>query len=252
MASLHDLHRALFPTARLIGIAAAAAALLAAVFVVPVHLDLGRGDRYLLWYGGLIVALAAIYLAGRRILGPSPWPAAILVCGGILAVGALDKPVDTLKPGLFDPPGEATAGRRVTPDLYRALEWVRDETPDDAVVAVNSHLTEIGPFEFVYGGFGERRVYLEGWGYSARSREIGYGDVAAGRQIPFPRRLALNEAVFEQGSRRAMRTLARRHGVRYLIVDEVNGYPADPDAIGAVAEVAYRGDGVIVFELPRY
>lgn len=238
-------------TARVTGAAAAAALLLAAVFVVPVHLDLGRGDRYVLWYGGLIAALAVIYLVGRRVLGPSRWPAAILVCGGILAVGALDKPVDTLKPGLFDLRGETAAGRRVTPDLYRALEWVRDETPNDAVVAVNSHFTATGPFEFVYGGFGERRVFLEGWGYSARSREIGYGDVAAGQEIPFPGRLALNEAVFEQGSRRAMRTLARRYGVRYLIVDEVNGYPADPDAIEVVADVAYRGDGVIVFELPR-
>jgi hypothetical protein len=230
-------------------VAAVGVALLAALFVVPVHLDLTDGSRYLLWYGGLLGVLALVYGLARAALRPQPWAAPLLVAAALVAVGLLDKPVDTLRPALTDPPEQPTSGRRVTPALYGALEWIRDNSPDDAVVAANNHHTEIGPFEYVYGGFGERRVFLQGWGYSTRARDSGYVEVVSGEVMPFGRRLALNQAAFQRGSLAALRLMSRGYGVRYLIVDEVNGYGADQRQLRRAATIVYRAPGVAVFEL---
>jgi hypothetical protein len=231
-------------------IVASGVLLLAAVFIVPVHLDVTRGTRYLLWYGGLVGALTLLYAMARAWLRPNRWVAPLLVAGALVAVGALDKPVDTLKPALVNPPEEATSGRRLTPALHRALVWIREATPTDAVLAVNSHYTEIGPFEYVHGGFAERRAFLEGWGYSTRARDTDYEQVVSGELMPFAYRLSLNDAAFEKASLPALRVMSRRYGVRYLVVDEVNGYDADARGLARVARVVHRGPGITVLELP--
>jgi hypothetical protein len=42
--------------------------------------------------------------------------------------------------------------------------------------------------------------------------------------VPFPQRLALNEAIFQQADRRAFNYVVRRWRVRYLIVDRVHNW----------------------------
>jgi hypothetical protein len=209
------------------------------------------GDIYLFWYGGLVLTLALLYATARRWIGPARWGALALLCGAVLVVGILDAPIGKLIPALTNAPVTQEKGRRITPELYGALTWIRDNTPADSVIAVNDQytFTFTGPFEFDYSAFSERRVFLEGWGYSARLRDQRYDQVATGQGNPFAGRLKLNEAAFMRGDRRALRIMADRYGVRYLVVDQVNGYPADLQALGRVGRIVHRAPGVLVLEL---
>jgi hypothetical protein len=223
----------------------------------PTWLDLFSGPRsdaltYMFRYGGLLLALALLYAAARRWLGPTRWAAGAVVSAAVLAVGALATPLDNLEPALTDPAAaEENLGKEMTPGLHGALTWVRDTTPADSVVAVNNQWIDDAntiPLEFIYSGFSERRVFLEGWAYSQRSREIGYATLARGVN-PFAGRLRLNQAAFTQANARALRAMSQRYGVRYLIVDRFNGYPADVGSLRRFGRVVHRGPGALVLEL---
>ncbi len=239
---------------RIAALVALAAMLLLAVIAVP-RIAL-PGDsisdlrlRAFCWYGGLLVALLLIYGAARRATPRSRWLAGALVAGSLIFVGALDTPVESVEPGLADPsPAEPTAGQRMTPGIYDALAWVRDETPKDSVLAVNSHYNGLGPFQFIYAAFAERPVYLGGWGYSIRTRDAGYDRVVAGEVNPFSGRVRVNDAAFKGASVPALRRLERA-GVDYLIVDSVNGYPVDLKALGHYTDPVYSGPGIVVLKL---
>jgi hypothetical protein len=43
--------------------------------------------------------------------------------------------------------------------------------------------------------------------------------------------------------------MSRRYGVRYLVVDSLNGYPADVRRLGRFSRVVYTAPGVLVLEL---
>ncbi len=227
--------------------------LLVALVVVPLHLFSGRhseAHRYALWYGGLLVTLLALYaLAQGR--GGSRWLAVATVSVCLLLVGALDTPVDYIEPAVTSSSASSVAlVKPLTPDLFRALTWVRRHTPANAVVAVNNQWFDRGnrvPLEFNYSAFSERRVFLEGWEYSQRSVEIGYEKIARGVN-PFLGRLRLNEAAFA-GDRAALRTLAGRYGVRYLFIDRLYGYPAAVGRLGGMTRRIYENPGAEILAL---
>jgi hypothetical protein len=229
------------------------------VFLVgsPIWLDLFSGSRataftYMFRYGGLLLGLALLYVAARVWIAPGRWAAAALVSAGVLAVGALATPIDNLEPAISNPSAVAqNLGKKMTPGLYDALSWVREETPIDAVIAVNNQWIDPAnkaPLAFIYSAFAERRVFLEGWAYSQRSRDLGYANVALGLN-PFANRLRLNLAAFTRADLRALGTMVRDYGVRYLLIDELNGYPADLRGLRRVGEVVYRAPGVTVLRL---
>lgn len=235
---------------RLVGIGLAWILVLAGLMVAPGALSIFSGPLrsahdYMFWYGGLALALVALYASARRWLGPQPWAALVLVSGAVLSVAVLDAPVDHVKPALANPPSPPARGRRMTPELYGALTWIRDRTAPSSVIAANNAYM----FEFDYAAFAERRLFLGGWAYSQRSRDLGYGKVAGGRIDPFPVRSELNRAAFVTGSHRALETMIERYGVRYLLVDEVNGYRADTRALATVARPVYRAAGVSILRL---
>ena len=169
-----------------------------------------------------------------------------LLCGALLAVGALDTPVSNLRPALKYT-DERTGGRRVTPELYSALTWVRDHTSGDAVLAANNAT----PTEFNYSAFAERRLFLGGWGFSQRTREAGYESPGEEMVNPFAERLALNTAALTRADAAGLEAL-RRGGVSYLVIDHVNGYAVDLAALQRHARVVYQRPGVTILELrPR-
>jgi hypothetical protein len=232
--------------------------LLAGLMAAPLELDLFSGSNseahnYLFWYGGLLLALTLLYMGARWVIGPTRWPAAALLCAAVVAVGALATPIGSLWGSVTDPDRELP-GKQVTPQLYAALRWIGHKTPSDSVLAVNNHWIDdqrAAALAFDYSAFAERRVFLEGWAYSQRSFAEGYAKVGAGLINPFADRLKLNEAAFERGDPRALRTLEKRFGVRYLVVDQVNGYAADLSALTRAGRTVYRGPGVMVFDLRR-
>jgi hypothetical protein len=207
----------------------------------------GNARMYLAWYGGLVVLLIAFYALLRR--RASRWrligAEAILVCAAIVALGFIDTPVDRVVPAVIDRPPAVADREGATPDLLQALSWVREETPTDSVVAVSNP----GLFNFDYAAYGERRLFLGGWGYSQRSRDAGYGEVAAGRVNPFANRLALNDAVFRRADPDAARTLADDFSVDYLFIDRVNGPVADLGALSDLGTRVFENPDAAVFEI---
>ena len=136
-------------------------------------------------YGGLLLVLALLYLAARRWIGPTRWAAAALVSAALLAVGALATPIDNLKPAITDPALAAeNLGKNDDPrPLRRAWHGSAMRRRPSAVIAVNNQWIDpanLVPLEFIYSAFSERRVFLEGWGYSQRSRDLGLRRSIAG------------------------------------------------------------------------
>lgn len=48
-----------------------------------------------------------------------------------------------------------------------------------------------------------------------------------------------------------MRAMLRRYGVRYLVVDSLNGYPTDVRALERLGRIVYRAPEVLVLDLPE-
>jgi hypothetical protein len=224
-----------------------------AIMIAPDALDLFAGPNaeahtLLFWYGGLLLSLLALYFLSRRWLGPARWPAVALVCGGVILVGAVDIPAQNVRPALAaSVPSQADA---MSAELYGALTWIRDETSAESVIAVNDQQSEIGPYEFDFGAFSERRVFLAGWGYSGdRSQRHPLRLAGDPTSNPYPERLALNQSVFQRPDPNTLGLLREEFDVRYLVVDELNGYPADLAALRRIAKPVYEVPGVVVFEL---
>jgi hypothetical protein len=202
--------------ARLAALGLAWLAVLVALAYLPSLLGKEGTDAHALWYGGLVALGGAIVLVARRA------QVALLV---VVLAALVNVPLDTIAP-LARAQADGTrlsAGDDVTPALHEGLEWIREHTPTDAVLAVNVHDTNRGRFDnFVTSALAERRVFLEGWLYSILTREASPREVARGLEQPFPERKRLNDAVFA-GDRAAAETLRRSYGVRYLVVDKLHG-----------------------------
>ena len=130
---------------------------------------------------------------------------------------------------------------------------MRGHTDPHALVAVNNYRDgslywDTGwrtPDDYYYTALGERRTFLEGWVYAQRAFDIGESDVFAGHKVPFPQRLALNEAIFQQADRRAYEYVVRRWHVRYLLVDRVHNW-ATP-WLGYLAQRVFCNSDVVIY-----
>lgn len=239
-------------------VALAGLGLLATAMLLParLHSDTDPDEvarTYLSAYLGLICGLVVLVVLCSRWLRHGRWVAAGVVTSVVLVAGALDRPVELARSGVRTKEPVA-AGRRWTPELYDAMAWIRDNTPGDAVVAVNN----AEALEFGYAAFSERRTFLGGWGYSLAIRETGYAAVkhglatgtvgSAGAEL-FAPRVRLNDRAFRSVDPQAISALGAEHDVRYLVVDETNGFPVDLDALRQVAQPVYAAPGVTVLEL---
>jgi hypothetical protein len=223
----------------------------------------GDSQVYFLVYGFLAaapVSAAGLTKAARSLSRRAPqvagWrrpalaSALALVCLA-LASGLYEPSAQTLQRLLHTQPSFQVSGadshRGITRELLRGLIWVRDHTPQSAVLVVNNHgLGGDGGSRYVYySAFAERRVLLESWQYTPQGAEYQ----AEGRSAsPFPKLLALSEAAVD-GSPVAIARLHRRYGVDYLLIDRAHG-PSSPK-LASVARVAYANPAVAVFEVGR-
>jgi hypothetical protein len=184
---------------------------------------------------------------------------ALLAAGVLTAAGLLDGPLDRL-PGLaeraFDgnrtlhDEANSEGPRGVTADLARGLRWVRQNTDESSVLAVNNHFLYPAGRDsryFYYSALAERRVYLEAWGYTDRAIEIGIDRVRAG-SYPYPGRLALNDAAFVAPSESSLRAL-RAAGVTHLVADRSNGPSPPPSRL--LGAPAFENRALLVYSLSR-
>jgi hypothetical protein len=202
----------------------------------------------------LVAALIVMALGGMLLVrGTVRRELAFLLVVGFATVGALDIPLDQGPDAVnriqqnqpFYNAGQTGLNR----GLYEGLTWIRKNTSPDAVLAVNNYLERNGGFAlpvFVYySAFAERRVFLEGWLFTATSWKIVGANALTSRKVPFPGRLRLNRAVFERADARALRVLVRDYGVRYLVDDRLQG-DSSP-ALGRLGRMAYMNSSVIIY-----
>lgn len=221
---------------------------LVALIFAPLVLDrvvggTGPALTYVVWYLGLLLGFVTLYQVAKRRIEPGRWAGGALVCGAVLTVGFLNVPVDTVVPALAGRPAPPVQAAGLTPGLLDALEWLRDNTPPETVVAVNAS----GLFEFDYAAFGERRVFLGGWAYSPQSREGEYAQLTKGLVNPFTDRLMINTAAFAYADERAIRSMTEEYGVGMFLVDRVNGPPSDVEGLMQSGRTVYESpDAVIV------
>jgi hypothetical protein len=146
-------------------------------------------------------------------------------------------------------PAGTAGGRPITDDALRAGRWLRDHSAPDDVVATNAHCRTVAGGQcdvrhFWIAAYTERRVLVEGWGYTEYALGGGSNWSAS---FPDARRLAENDRAFQEPSAEALDVLRRRYGVRWLFVDR-RYEPASP-RLGEFATERYRSEDFLVYEL---
>lgn len=209
--------------------------------------DYPRGQ--LLGYSWLALSGALLVLTAYGGLKAFPGALAAVLVAACVMTGLIDVPKTNLEPAL-SAKAEPVSGYRMTPELYRALIWLREETPDDSVFIVNNqHAIDAGGFAtaFDYPAFSERRAFLAGWGYSLRARDAGFARVTAGFN-PFADRQRLNDLAFA-GDPEATSGVRSNFGVGYALIDRVNGNPpADLEAMKKYGRVVYETPDAVVLK----
>lgn len=146
------------------------------------------------------------------------------------------------------PPGAQSA------EQIAAARWVAAEAEPFDLVATNVHClnppTRPGcdSRSFWVSGHTQRRVLVEGWGYTTQAHEQHGVDGVSSRAVPFHDQelLAINEAAFYTPTDEAMEAL-RGLGVRWLFADATAG-PLSGD-IGRYAELAHESGSVRIYRL---
>jgi len=188
----------------------------------------------------------AVALARVRPASAAGWSLPAAVSALVLA-GTLDQPLDTGPTLVRQARDEQTfspTGPLLTDDLYEGFRWIRDNTDDDAVLAVKRREVDLPERYYYLSGFAERRVVLEGWLYTERSSRVGHAQVIAGTD-PYPQRRELNRRAFT-GDPAAVTELQERWSVDYLVVDKVHSRPSD---LGRLGTRVFSNDALDVYKV---
>jgi hypothetical protein len=230
-----------------------AAWLLVLLLGIGLSTVLGLSGRHttLVWAGVLVAMVLCFAAAALRAQAGHrrTWVRLLLIT--LLGASALDAPLDVF-PHLIQESHRGTlyvhGGTGLTTDLYRGLRWIRANTSPRDVLAVSNYSVNSENPEFddvYYSAFAERRTFLEGWAYTMRTLKHGPGYRPQRNDCPFPRRLRLNDAVFQRGDRKALGTIVRDYGVRYLVVDRVHG--GDAARVASLGRRVFSNPAVAVF-----
>lgn len=196
---------------------------------IPPLLTSSDETLHLVWYGFIaaVVLTFSVIVVGSRSAERGPWRRMLLI--SIVGASTVNVPLD-VGPHLVQGWRSGTlyihSGTGLTVGLYRGLEWIRDNTHPDHVIAVSNYSvdpSDPGYENIYYSAFAERRTFLEGWFYGMKTLRRGPNHRVSRNNTPYANRLRLNDAVFERGSRAALGTLVGVYGVRYLVVDRVHG-----------------------------
>jgi len=148
----------------------------------------------------------------------------------------------------------ADGAPEITRDNIVAARWLRDNSDPDNLVATNAHCRPVRPTgcdnrHFWISAYSERRVLLEGWGYTSTANQIS---VRTGIAFPFvrywrPEVLAANDEVFSAPSAPAVKRLHDAYGVRWLFVDS-RRTTVSPD-LSRFARLRFQSGACAVYEI---
>jgi hypothetical protein len=145
------------------------------------------------------------------------------------------------------PDGAAEAGR-----------WLRGHSDPDDLLATNLHCQPrrdaCHNLHFWVAAYTERRVLVEGWGYTPTANEHALEAGIPQSAVEFwdKQRLADNDAAFTSPSEQTIGLLRDKYGVRWLFVDRRDAYPLPPPspAIGEHAVLRFTAGDCAVYEVP--
>jgi hypothetical protein len=139
-----------------------------------------------------------------------------------------------------------------------AARWLKRHSSPDAVVATNIHcLLPRAPHcdnrNFWVSAYTERRIVVEGWGYTAATNSGAISDTVHSKApIPDQRRLAINDAAFEHPSAATVSRLVDTYGVDWLFVSKE--YAVDLAGLSALTGILakeYSNSNYVVFRVLR-
>jgi hypothetical protein len=174
----------------------------------------------------------------------------------VLLTASLDAPLDVFS----NPAKDLVEGNKLYPTSpaglrpreVRGMEWIRDNLPQNAILAVSNDRTpktvRLGPSDGDYPAFTERRTLREEWAFTAKANELGQIDVAALRVDPFPERTMLERAVYGRADRTALREMEERYGVTHIVVSKKDG-PVTP-RLYSLGRVVFSNGAIDVIQLP--
>ncbi len=236
------------------GIVAAAVALGAGVTLLGDRISPAvapeAGTVAILWPYALpaLAAVAVVLLlrTSRRTAPAAAFAAFALLIGAVvpstIAYGHSILPVAADPEIRPIPRGAPAAGR-----------WLREHTGTDDLIATNNHCRFRTGFcdarQFWLAAFAERRVLVEGWGFTPPANELAARNQLKSNRIPYwdPARLAANDAAFRRPGTGAVEQLRDRYGVRWLVADK--GWPYDRTGLARAAELRYETGQLAIYQI---
>lgn len=149
----------------------------------------------------------------------------------------------------------ANSAAMFAPGGLEAADYVRKHSSPDEVVATNVHCVHpktkaCDNRSFWVSAYTERRVLIEGWGYTAVNRAQGDNAGTAHKPTPYPERLAINDAAFQYPSEETVGRLVDTYGVDWLFVNKK--YPADVPGLTALTGLLkkkFHNDHYVVYRV---
>jgi hypothetical protein len=210
-----------------IALALMLAVLASGLFYINVLWHPGNSQFYFLYYGYAAGAVAsAVGLHRVQLLNAGARRPMLVAAAGLAAVLVLaaiaDRPFTRDRPIVHVYSG-SQAG--FTAGIREGLFWIKDNTPVDAVLAVNNQYSDPAHTlarDCDVPAFAERREML-GCEYGTSRKTPPLRALRQGRAThPFADRFRLSEGIFQRGDPAALREAMDRYGVSYLVVDRLH------------------------------
>ncbi|WP_272493120.1 hypothetical protein [Jidongwangia harbinensis] len=232
---------------------------MAAEWLSPVR-PVSGGPLAVLWPYALPPAVAA--LAALLLHRPRATRSVALLSGGAVLIGAVlptsigyaQSTLQRLQAGSAPRLSSASPVPAAVPrGAVAAGRWLREHSGPDELLATNSHCRfragPCDPRQFWLAAYAERRVLVEGWGYTPPANEIAAARRLSVARVPYwdPARLAENDAAFVRPSATTVGLLRTRYGVRWLVVDRTRAH--DRAGLDRVARLRYRAGQIAVYQV---
>ena len=247
-----------------LGALAGGALLYGARWSTPVQLPTAeaakRGATVVLVVTLLLLAAGAVAwrITRSRRFGPA---LRATLAGLLVGAAVIPSGVATAQDARPDLRYQQSANYQLTPGAVAATTWLRDNTPQQTLLATNVHCRR-GPTRRICDaralwvtGLSERRAYVESWGYTDQAYATA-NNPRPGEDGVFywnasfydQKRLLINDAAFRGPTTYVLRTLYDR-GVRYLVGDDTASTVSPK--LDTMAKRVFHSGNVTVYRLQR-
>ncbi len=210
------------------------------------------------------IAVVIVFAVVGRLLerrtdarGVTPWSASALCVFAVLGLGSMN---------VYSLAYDTITQRVQSQPKYRALwaaggvpaaEYVERHSGVDDIVATNVHCQKPRPSRcdnrnFWVSAWSERRIVIEGWGYTAETNQnYVKGQANASIPPPDPERLKVNDAAFKDPSQQTISALFRAYDPSWLFVSKA--YAANLEGLaaldGSMLTKKFENDNYVVYAI---